>query len=119
MRMHSTLYYKGEYMLDLTTTFYAPGEVTSPLLRSFMTTFQVSIRNRDAVSPASRNMYVKAFDSEQATGIASLLIAPYDMTVTGVMSAGSEDYGLEDISDADPLPMLKTVKTVTDDIFGF
>jgi hypothetical protein len=52
-------------------------------------------------------------------GIASLLIAPYDMIVKSVMSAGSEGYGEEDISDADPLPMLKSVKTVTDQLFGF
>ena len=106
-------------MLDLTTTFGAPGSVVTPLLRSFMSTFQVSIRNREANSSACRNMYVKAFDSEQAMGIASLIIAPYDMIVKSVMSAGSEGYGIEDISDADPLPMLKSVKNVTDDLFGF
>ena len=106
-------------MLDLSTTFYAPGEVTSPLLRSFMSTFQVGIRNREANSSALRNMYVKAFDSEQAMGIASLLIAPYDMIVKDVLRNGEDGYGIEDISDADPLPMLKSVKTVTDDIFGF
>lgn len=119
-------------MLDLNTTFSAPGSVVTPMLRSFMSTFQVGIRNRDAVSPVSRNMYVKAFGSEEAVGIASLLIKPYDMVVTGVMSAGSEGYGEEDISDADPLPMLKSdVKRakdfleknkgepVTDDLFGF
>ena len=107
-------------MLDLNTTFSAHGtQFVTPMLRSFMSTFQVGIRNRDAVSPVSRNMYVKAFGSEEAVGIASLLIKPYDMVVTGVMSAGSEGYGEEDISDADPLPMLKSVKTVTDDLFGF
>ena len=95
-------------MLDLTTTFGAPGSVVTPLLRSFMSTFQVSIRNREANSSACRNMYVKAFDSEQAMGIASLIIAPYDMIVKSVMSAGSEGYGIEDISDADPLPLLRT-----------
>ena len=54
------------------------------------------------------------------------------MVVTGVMSAGSEGYGEEDISEADPLPMLKSdvkrakdfleknkVEPVTDDLFGF
>ena len=106
-------------MLDLTTTFSAPGSVVTPLLRSFMSTFQVGIRNREANSSALRNMYVKAFDSEQAMGIASLLIAPYDMIVKDVLRNGEDGYGIEDISDADPLPMLKSVKTVTDDIFGF
>ena len=106
-------------MLDLTTTFSAPGTVVTPLLRSFMSTFQVGIRNREANSSALRNMYVKAFDSEQAMGIASLLIAPYDMIVKDVLRNGEDGYGIEDISDADPLPMLKSVKTVTDDIFGF
>lgn len=106
-------------MLDLTTTFSAPGSITTPYLRSFMSTFCVGIRNREANSSACRNMYVKALDSESASGIASLLIKPYDMIVKFVDAPGSEGYGEEDISDADPLPMLKSVKNVTDDLFGF
>ncbi len=106
-------------MLDLTTTFSAPGSITTPLMRSFMSTFCVGIRNREANSSACRNMYVKALDSESASGIASLLIKPYDMIVKFVDAPGSEGYGEEDISDADPLPMLKSVKNVTDDLFGF
>ena len=61
-------------MLDLSTTFSAPGSITTPYLRSFMSTFCVGIRNREAVSSACRNMYVKAFSSEEAVGIASLLV---------------------------------------------
>lgn len=120
-------------MLDLNTTFSAHGtQFVTPMLRSFMSTFQVGIRNRDAVSPVSRNMYVKAFGSEEAVGIASLLIKPYDMVVTGVMSAGSEGYGEEDVSDADPIrhknPLMrakdfleknKTEPVSSDDLFGF
>jgi hypothetical protein len=77
-------------------------------------------------------MYVKAFGSEEAVGIASLLIKPYDMVVTGVMSAGSEGYGEEDVSDADPIrhknPLMrakdfleknKTEPVSSDDLFGF
>jgi hypothetical protein len=53
-------------------------------------------------------MFVKAFDSEEAMGIASLLVKPYDMIVKFVDAPGSEAYGEEDISDADPLPVMET-----------
>jgi len=111
-------------MLDLTTSFSAPGSVTTPYLRSFMQTFQVGIRNREANSSAVRNMFVKAFDIEDAAGIASLLIRPYDMIVKDVIRPGSEIYGEEDGYDADPLPVLKSVMptskdTVLKNIFGF
>jgi hypothetical protein len=53
-------------------------------------------------------MYVKAFGSEEAMGIASLLIKPYDMIVKFVDAPGSETYGEEDISDADPLPVMES-----------
>jgi len=84
-----------------------------------MKTFCVGIRNREAVSSACRNMYVKALSSESAAGIATLLIEPYDMIVKFVDAPGSEGYGIEDISDADPLPILRDKKTVLDNIFGF
>jgi hypothetical protein len=71
-------------------------------------------------------MYVKALDSESASGIASLLIKPYDMIVKFVDAPGSEAYGEEDISDADPLPILKSdvaerleAGKIMDNIFGF
>ena len=111
-------------MLDLSTTFSAPGSITTPYLRSFMSTFCVGIRNREAVSSAIHNMYVKAMDRDEAVGIASLLIRPYDMIVKFVDAPGSEVYGIEDISDADPLPLLKTndrsdASKTLDNIFGF
>jgi hypothetical protein len=69
-------------------------------------------------------MFVKAFDIEDAAGIASLLIRPYDMIVKDVIRPGSEIYGEEDGYDADPLPVLKSVMptskdTVLKNIFGF
>jgi hypothetical protein len=98
-------------MLDLNTTFSAPGVETTSYLRSFMQTFQVGIRNREANSSAVRNMFVKAFDIEDAAGIASLLVRPYDMIVKDVIRPGSEIYGEEDGYDADPLPVLRSVPT--------
>ena len=95
-------------MLDLTTTFSAPGSITTPYLRSFMSTFMVGIRNRVANSSSVRNMYVKAFDRDEALGIASLLIRPYDMIVKDVVSPGDEIYGEDCSADADPLPILKS-----------
>ena len=90
-------------MLDLSTTFSKPGSITTPYLRSFMSTFCVGIRNREAISSACRNMYVKAFGSEEAMGIASLLIKPYDMIVKDVIVPGEELYGICE-GGADPLP---------------
>ena len=121
-------------MLDLTTTFSAPGSITTPYLRSFMSTFMVGIRNRVANSSSVRNMYVKAFDRDEALGIASLLIRPYDMIVKDVVSPGDEIYGEDCSADADPLPILKSEvferlpaeeveriskKTAMNNIFGF
>ena len=94
-------------MLDLTTSFSAPGSITTPYLRSFMSTFQVGIRNRVANSSALRNMFVKAFDVEQAAGIASLLIKPYDMIVKDVIRPGHEIYGVVE-GDPDPLPVMES-----------
>jgi len=90
-------------MLDLNTTFSAPGSITTPYMRSFMSTFCVGIRNRLANSSSVHNMYVKAFSSEEAIGIASLLIKPYDMIVKSVVAPGDEIYGLDE-GDPDPLP---------------
>ncbi len=90
-------------MLDLNTTFSAPGSITTPYMRSFMSTFMVGIRNRIANSSSQHFMYVKAMDSEEACGIASLLIKPYDMIVKSVTSPGDELYGNTE-GDPDPLP---------------
>ena len=94
-------------MLDLSTTFSAPGSITTPYLRSFMSTFCVGIRNREANSSSLHNMFVKAFDVEQAAGIASLLIKPYDMIVKDVIRPGHEVYGLAE-GDPDPLPVMES-----------
>jgi hypothetical protein len=120
-------------MLDLTTSFSAPGSITTPYLRSFMQTFQVGIRNREANSSALHNMFVKAFDIESADEIARGLIAPYDMIVKDVIRPGSELYGEPEGADADPLPILVSevmerleegeiptpTKTAMKNIFGF
>ena len=90
-------------MLDLNTTFSAPGSITTPYLRSFMSTFCVGIRNRVANSSSIHNMYVKAMDRDEAVGIASLLIKPYDMIVKDVIVPGEELYGICE-GGADPLP---------------
>ncbi len=94
-------------MLDLSTTFSAPGSITTPFLRSFMGTFMVGIRNRIANSSSEHFMYVKALDSEEACGIASLLIKPYDMIVKSVTVPGEELYGVIE-GDPDPLPTMET-----------
>ena len=95
-------------MLDLNEVYGEPRSITLPYLRSFMQTFQVGIRNRVANSSALRNMFVKAFSIEHADAIAREIIAPYDMIVKDVIRPGSDIYGEEDISDADPLPILKS-----------
>jgi|TARA_B100001142_G_C13953898_1_gene508281 hypothetical protein len=38
-------------------------------------------------------MYVKAMDRDEAVGIASLILAPYDMIVKDVIVPGEELYG--------------------------
>lgn len=113
-------------MLDLNTSFSAPGSITTPYLRSFMSTFMVGIRNRVANSSSVRNMYVKAFDRDEALGIASLLIRPYDMIVKDVVAPGDEIYGEDCSADADPLPILKSdvaerleAGKIMNNIFGF
>jgi hypothetical protein len=52
-------------------------------------------------------MFVKAFDVEEAAGIASLLIKPYDMIVKDVIRPGHEIYGIVE-GGADPLPVMET-----------
>lgn len=94
---------RGVSMLDLNTTFSAPGSITTPYMRSFMSTFCVGIRNRIANSSSLHNMYVKAKDLDEAAAIASLLIKPYDMIVKSVIAPGDEIYGLDE-GDPDPLP---------------
>jgi len=94
-------------MLDLSTSFSAPGSITTPFLRSFMSTFCVGIRNREANSSSLHNMFVKAFDVEEAAGIASLLIKPYDMIVKDVIRPGHEIYGIVE-GDPDSLPVMES-----------
>ena len=96
-------------MLDLNEVYGEPRSITLPYLRSFMQTFQVGIRNREANSSALRNMFVKAFSIEHADAIAREIIAPYDMIVKDVIRPGSEIYGEGDGYDADPLPVLKSI----------
>jgi hypothetical protein len=104
-------------MLDLNEVYGEPRSITLPYLRSFMNTYQVGIRNREANSSALRNMFVKAFSVEHADEIARKIIAPYDMIVKDVIRPGSELYGESDGPDADPLPLLKSV-TPTEQWFG-
>ena len=104
-------------MLDLNEVYGEPRSITLPYLRSFMNTYQVGIRNREANSSALRNMFVKAFDIEHADAIARKIIAPYDMIVKDVIRPGSELYGESDGPDADPLPLLKSVATKQPDVF--
>jgi hypothetical protein len=121
-------------MLDLNLTYGEPNTITLPFLRSFMSTYEVGIRNREANSSSLRTMYVKAFSVDHADEIARGLIAPYDMIVKCVITPGSDIYGLDEGSeDADPLPILKSEvmdrlaegekpfakNSAIDNIFGF
>tara|TARA_B100000678_G_C18030679_1_gene430582 strand:- start:74 stop:391 length:318 start_codon:yes stop_codon:yes gene_type:complete len=94
-------------MLDLNEVYGEPRSITLPFLRSFMSTYQVGIRNRVANSSALHNMFVKAFSVEHADEIARKLIKPYDMIVKDVIRPGSEIYGEPEGADADPLPLLR------------
>lgn len=91
-------------MLDLNEVYGEPRSITLPFLRSFMNTYQVGIRNREANSSAVRNMFVKAFSVEHAAKIAEDIVKPYDMIVKDVISPGSEIYGDDNSGDADYLP---------------
>ena len=105
-------------MLDLNEVYGEPNTITLPYLRSFMSTYEVGIRNREANSSSLRTMYVKAFSVDHADEIARGLIAPYDMIVKCVITPGSDIYGLDEGSeDADPLPLLKSVATKQPDVF--
>jgi len=94
-------------MLDLKSIYGRPNTVVLPFLRSFMNTFQVGIRNREANSSALHNIFVKAFDVEDAFAIADEVVKPYDMIVKDVIRPGHEIYGLDESTDADPLPLLR------------
>lgn len=81
-------------MLDLTTTFSKPNSIVTPYLRSFMNTYMVGIRNTFADSSALHNMYVKAFDADEAYDTVTEAIKSHDMLVKNVVRPGDEDYGL-------------------------
>jgi len=89
-------------MIDLNKTYARPVEISS-YLRSFMSTFQVGIRNREAKSSALHSMMVTALDSDRAVEVAQDLINPYDMIVKSVTAPGDEAYGLALGIDADPI----------------
>ena len=94
-------------MLDLKSIYGRPNTVVLPFLRSFMNTFQVGIRNREANSSALHNIFVKAFDVDEAFDIATKVVKPYDMIVKDVIRPGHEIYGLDESADADPLRLFK------------
>ena len=111
-------------MLDLNEVYGEPRSITLPFLRSFMNTYQVGIRNREANSSAVRNMFVKAFSVEHAGEIAEGIVKPYDMIVKDVISPGSELYGDDNSTDADHLPLEPGGPTLERDVpaqqwFGF
>ena len=90
-------------MLNLSRTYIRNDVDVSPYLRSFMNTYQVGIRNREAKSSALHKMVVVAVDSDRAAVIAQDIIDPYDMVVKSVTSPGDEAYGLGAGIDADPI----------------
>ena len=89
-------------MIDLTKT-YSNTATISPYLRTFLQTFQVGIRNREAKSSALHNIMVTALDASRAADIAYTIIEPYDMIVKDVIAPGDEMYGLAAGIDADPI----------------
>lgn len=74
---------------------------TTPYLRSFMSNFMVTYQNTLADGPAN-NVYVKAFDADEAYDIVTEAIKSHDMLVKKVVRPGEEDYGL-DPSNKNPL----------------
>jgi len=90
-------------ILDLTEIYSKPG---TSFLNSFKNTFMVGIRNREANSSSVHNMYVRAFDVEDALAIADEVVKPFDMIVKDVIRPGDEIFGLVE-GDADPLPLLR------------
>ncbi len=90
-------------MLDLSRTYIRNDAPITPYLRSFMNTYQIGIRNREAKSGALHNMMVVAIDAARAKIIAQDIIDPYDMLVKSVTAPGDEAYGLGTGVDADPI----------------
>jgi len=90
-------------MLDLSRTYIRNDQPITPFLRSFMNTYQIGIRNREAKSGALHSMMVVAIDEARAKVIAQDIIDPYDMLVKTVTAPGDEAYGLGTGVDADPI----------------
>jgi len=90
-------------MLDLSRTYIRNDQPITPFLRSFMNTYQIGIRNREAKSGALHSMMVVAIDEARAKVIAQDIIDPYDMLVKSVTAPGDEAYGLGTGVDADPI----------------
>ena len=86
-------------MLDKNEVYSMPGSVETAMVRSFMKTFMIGIRKRDAQCDCVKNFYVRALSTDGAYKVGMTLVAGEGYLVETVVSPGTEGYGLESTCD--------------------
>jgi len=84
-------------MLDKNEVYSMPGSVVTKTLRSFMKTFMIGIRKREADCSCVENFYVKALSVDGAFKVGEALVGPSGYIVKDVISPGSDLYGIDEI----------------------
>ena len=72
---------------------YGEGRPISPLLKSFMSSYMVGIRQRKANLSDCGYVYVKAMSKEHAFEVADKIVREKDWIVKSVEGPGEELYG--------------------------
>lgn len=82
-------------MLDKNKVYSMPGETITPMVKSYMKTFMISIRRVDSLCGCVKNFYVSALSAESALLVGDTLVNPSGYVVEDVVSPGAVGYGVE------------------------
>jgi hypothetical protein len=79
-------------MLDNNLVYGEPRSIVTPFMRSFLSTYMVSIRELDHSKVSF--VYVKAMSNDHAYDVAKQIVEPKGYIVKDVTNPGDELYGL-------------------------
>jgi hypothetical protein len=83
-------------LLDNKIVYGEPRSVVMPGLRSFMKTYQIGVRKREANCSHVENYFVKALSVDHAFEVGNMIVGKKGYIVKDVISPGDELYGVDE-----------------------